>query len=331
MCLALSACSVSPSRSPLGGNYAAPESAPSPNRRAPQALAAKQTTPSDGEAETESTPVKPVLAATPVVAEVAAAKARDTVTYQPLKAGDLIKGEVTLGFDAELHGGPPGMFANSKFQMDSKLRVELKISKVSTHSIDEVQLTVTTLSMHSEFAGHAADAKPEPPEVYDVTLGQSPSIRARNASKPGAEDRALLLALVAPIADFHERWAGSPTLDLEPGWSSKVPVTLPTFPDGHAETIHVGPLAVRYAGRTERDRANDSVPFDLTLPIQYEYGADQGKLELEFSGKTTLSAASGRPTSIDLSGPFSAAREKGPFGATRFTGTTKFSASLSYQ
>jgi hypothetical protein len=327
LCSALSACSVYPSRAPLGGTYHEPVFTTAAVRRVPQP-APPAASASLSEAEPESTPAKPARAAVPVVADARpAATAADTVLYQPLKAGERIQADVTLAFKAELRGGPPGLPTSGTFAMDSKLRVDLKITKVSAQALDELELTVTTLSMHSEFAGQGHDAKSEPPEVYDVTLGHSPSIRARDGSKPDAEDRAVLLVLVAPIVDFHARWAASTALALEPGWSSKVPVSLPTFADGRTETVKVGPLTVRYPGRDARDRASDSVPFDLTLPLQY--GADLGKLDFDFSGKAVLSAASGRPTSIDLSGPFSAQGGR-VAGSMSFSGSTKFTAQLSY-
>ena len=329
VCMALCACSVYPSRAPLGGSYGAPAEAEHADHRAPkQALPVASAAPDEAEAQSPSP--KAPLPAAPVVADAGApVTSADTLLYQPLKAGDRIKADVALSFKAELRGGPPGFPASGSLGMDSKLRVELKLTKVSAQTLDELELTVTTLSMHTEFAGQGSDAKSEPPEVYDVTLGQSPSIRARDGSKPDAEDRAVLLVLVAPIAEFHARWAVSPKLALEPGWSSKVPVTLPSFADGHTETIKVGPLAVRYSGRDGHDRASGSVPFDLTLPLQY--GADMGKLEFELSGKATLSATNARPTSIDLNGPFSAqggaGRDAGPMS---FSGSAKFTAQLSY-
>jgi hypothetical protein len=327
VCIALSACSVYPSRAPLGGTYDAPPGSETADRRAPN-KASPTASASATEAEPEPTSAKPALAAAPALTDaVAEAKPGDTLQYQPLKAGDRIKADVTLTFKAELRGGPPSLPASGSLSMDSKLRVELKVTKVSAQALEELELTVTTLSMHTEFAGQGSDAKSQPPDVYDVTLGQSPSVRARDGSKPDAEDRAVLLVLLAPIADFHARWAASPRLALEPGWSSKVPLTLPNFADGHNETVKVGPLAVRYSGRDRRDIASGSVPFDLTLPLQY--AADMGKLDFELAGKAILNAASGRPTSIDVSGPFSAqgGRDAGPMS---LTGSTKFTAQLGY-
>lgn len=330
VCIALSACSVSPSRVPLGGNYDAPPQTETADRRAPKE-AAPATSAGTNAVEPEATPAKPTPAAASVVANAgAAAKPADTLLYQPMRAGDRVKADVTLTFKAELRGGPSGMPASGSLGMDSKLRVELKITKVSAQALEELELTVTTVSMHTEFAGQGSDAKSEPPEVYDVTLGSSPSIRARNGSKPDAEDRAVLLVLVAPIADFHAHWAASPSLDLKPGWSSKVAVTLPTFADGHTESVKVGPLTVRYSGRDGQDLASGSVPFDVTLPLQY--GAEMGKLDFELSGKAILSATSGRPTSVDVSGPFTAQGGHGRDSSSMtFAGRTQFTAQLSDQ
>jgi len=101
---------------------------------------------------------------------------------------------------------------------------------------------------------------------------------------------------------------------------------VPSFGGGSADTVHVGPFQARYAGR---DAKADAVPFDVKLPIQY--GADLGKLEFELAGKATVSAASGRPTSIDLSGPFTArGGPKGGESEMSFAGSTKFSAQLGY-
>jgi hypothetical protein len=331
VCLVLDACSVNPSRAPLGGNYDAPDAGTSADRHAPQkakeANATSSEAPGAEGSEVNAPKAALAVAAVPVDAGAASASLADTLVYQPLKPGDQIKAEVTLAFSAELRGGPPGMLAGGKLGMDSKMRVELKVVKASTQSLDELELSVTTLSMHSEFGGKITDAKPEPPDVYDVTLsGQSPTIRNRNGSKQDAGDRAVLLILVAPLAEFHSHWARSPSLDLRPGWSSKVPVSVPSFADSGNETVHVGPLGVRYSGRDANGKS-DLVPFELTLPIQY--GADMGKLDFDLAGKAVSSKASGRPTSLELSGPFSA--HGGPSGSQlSFSGSTKFTAALSY-
>ncbi|MEO6598487.1 MAG: hypothetical protein ABIQ16_01350, partial [Polyangiaceae bacterium] len=86
----------------------------------------------------------------------------------------------------------------------------------------------------------------------------------------------------------------------------------------------------RYSGREGQAGASGSVPFDVTLPVQY--GAEMGKLDFELSGKAILSASSGRPTSIDVSGPFTAQGGHGrDSGSTTLEGSTKFTAQLSYQ
>ncbi len=319
-------CGIAPSQAPLGGSYAEQASAAAPDRRA--ATAAQGGAANDEKpAEVEAAPA-PSSAPAPSVAVAPAVSppSIETLHYQSLKAGDQINGEVSLSFNADLTGGPPGM--PSKFSMDARMRVEMKITRASPRSLEELELTVTTLSMRSEFAGRSHDSKQEPPDVYDVTLsGRSPSIRPRNHSKPDDGDRAVLLILVAPLAEFHSRWAASPTLELKPGWSSKVDVKVPSFADSGSDTAHVGPFVARYAGR---DAKTDAVPFDVKLPIQY--GADMGKLDFELAGKAIVSAASARPTSLELGGPFTARGGAGGAGGSEmnFTGTTKFSAQLSY-
>lgn len=328
VCLAFVACGcgVAASPTPLGGNYDAPElgTRAASDRRPP--TPPTPTTPSESDSDAASDgaePVKPKPAAAPVVAD--AQVSDDAVVYQPLKAGDRIEAEITIGFDSERSSGAPGPFGSGTLRMASRQRVELKVSQASAQALDELELTVTTLSMHLEFAGQTKDEKPEPPEVYRVTLGQSPSVRARNGSKPDAAARAVLLALVTPIAEFHAHWGPSPKLDLKPGWSSKVPVTLPSFGDAHSEVVKVGPLAVSYAGRD-----GDHVHFDVALPVQY--GADMGTLDFDLTGQATLSANNGRPTSFDLNGPFKAQLHGGnSHAAPAFSGRTKFSATLRYR
>ena len=137
----------------------------------------------------------------------------------------------------------------------------------------------------------------------------------------------MLLILVAPLAEFQSHWAASPTFELKPGWSSKIDVKVPAFAGSGADTVHVGPLHASYAGR---DAKTDNVPFDLKLPIQY--GADMGKLDFDLAGKAILSAASARPSSLELTGPFTAhGGAKGSASEMSFSGNTKFSAQLSYK
>ncbi len=328
-CLGAVACSALPSRTPLGGSYVEQASAAAPDRRAATpaqgGAAGNEEKSAEAERATAKVSVTPVSAAAAPPPSIAKEPGIETLHYQALKTGDQVKGEVSLSFDADLTGGPPGMA--SKLSIDGRLRVEMKITRASAQSLDELELTVTTLSMHTEFAGRTHDSKQEPPDVYDVTLsGRSPSIRPRNGSKPDDGDRAVLLILVAPLAEFHSHWAASPTLELKPGWSSKVDVKVPAFAGSGGDTVHVGPLQVSYSGR---DTKTDNVPFDLKLPIQYS--ADMGKLDFELAGKTTLNAASARPSSLELSGRFTARGGASGGGAEMsFSGSTKFSAQLSY-
>lgn len=326
VCGLLLSCSVPASRTPLGGRYDLPPTTKSADRSAPkQAQLAPSTRP--GNSEPESVPSAPQAKAAPATTTSIVTSPARALLYRPLKVGDRIEGDVTLGFKADLSGSAPGLPAGGNLSMDSKLRVALKIVKASALALEQVELTVTTVSIHTELAGRGSDAKSEPPETYEVTLGPSPSIRGRAGAKPDSEERVLALVLVAPLADFHARWAAAPGLELEPGWSKRVPVTLPTFDDAHTDSVRVGPLAVRYSGSSARDSASGSVPFDLTLPVQY--AAELGKLELDLSGQATLGTANGRPTSVELSGPFSAegGRSAGPLS---FSGRVKFAAQLSY-
>jgi hypothetical protein len=201
------------------------------------------------------------------------------------------------------------------------------VLKASTQSLDEIALTLTTLSMHSEFGGQSADSKREPPERYDITLsGASPIIRPRAGSKLDPFARVKLAILVVPLAEFYAHWARSPTLELKPGWTSKLslPFAATLFATSKNETLSVGPLSTRF---TARAPASDEVPFELALPV--EYGSNLGKLTFDLSGSTKLNAKSGRPTAFELSGPLRATG--GPHGAQMsVAGTTKFAATLSY-
>ena len=180
LCLGALACGAAPSRSPLGGSYAEQEHAAAPDRRASSTPAAGAPSSEEKSAEAEQAPTTasatPASTAAALVPSVPSGPSVETLHYQALKTGDQVKGDVSLKFDADLTFGPPGM--PSKLSMDGRLRVEMKISKASSQSLDELELTVTTLSMHTEFAGRSHDSKGEPPDVYDVTLsGRSPSIR----------------------------------------------------------------------------------------------------------------------------------------------------------
>ncbi|MEI9949156.1 MAG: hypothetical protein WDO74_09280 [Pseudomonadota bacterium] len=323
----LFACSVLPSRAPLGGNYALPESAPAGDRHA-QAEASASARPDTAASE----PVTAVAAPSATLAAVHAdAVARvapaDALQFEPLQVGSQVKAEVTLSTSAEMRGGPPGMLDNGKLSLDVRLRVEIKVLKASAQSLDEIDLTLTTLSMHSEVGGQGADSKPQPPETYDITLsGPSPTIRARSGAKVDPMERVKIAVLLVPLAEFYAHWARSPTLELKPGWTSKVslPFAATLFATASNEIMRVGPLSARF---TSRAAGSDELPFELGLPV--EYSSDLGKIAFDLSGTAKLNAKSARPSAFDLSGPLSATG--GPRGAQlSVAGTAKFSGSLSY-
>ncbi|HEY3254081.1 MAG TPA: hypothetical protein VGJ91_09045 [Polyangiaceae bacterium] len=325
----LVACAVVPSRAPLGGNYALPEAAPAADRRATPAASAALLP----DAAAASNSVKPAAAPS---ASLAAAEAgplapvatADTIHFEPLQVGSLIKADVTLSASAEMHGAAfPGMPKETKVALDSQLRVEIKVRKLTAQTLDEIELTLTTLSMHVDFAGQASDSKGGAPETYDITLsGSAPSIRATNGSKIHAEDRLKLALFIVPLAEFYAHWARSPSLELKPGWSSKVslPFAATLFAIGQNETMHVGPLDARFSSRAPN---GDELPFELALPV--EYATDMGKVGVDLRGSAKLNAKNARPSAFDLSGPLNAMG--GPRGAqASVTGAVKFAGSFSY-
>jgi hypothetical protein len=319
------ACGYTPSRTPLGGDYTLPAVASAGPRKqhvdAPSSV-------DEATATSDDVPVK-LAHVVPSAVTADAGVATDgveTLHYEPFRAGDQIRADVTLSFSAEIQGGPPELFnKDSKMRLDAKLHVDLKVLKSSAQSLDELEVTLTPVSVHTDFAGQTSDSKQDPPDTYDVTLsGQAPNIRSQSGTPLEPEDRATLTVLITPLVEFHNHWARSPSLALKPGWSSKVPLTAPAFMAAPGDTVHVGPLAVRYPGR---DASAVGVPFELSLPI--EYGTDLGKLNLDFSGKAVVGTAKGRPLSIEMNGPLSGTG--GPNGAQfGLRGSAKFAAALSY-
>lgn len=325
-CLAIAACSVSPSRTPLGGSYTSPTTAPEIDRQAH----AKSAVPSheDAGSAPEALPVAALVAPSPSLAgghTPAKAPDADTLRYEPLKTGDRIKANVSLSFSLDMQGGPPGMGPNAKLSQDMSQRVELKIIKASAQSLDELEVTLALVSMHSEFAGHGTDQKDEPAKTFDVTLsGRSPSLRARDGSKVRSEERAIVTALIVPIVEFHAHWSRSASLELKPGYAVRVPISVASLFDTGNDKIQIGPFTASYAGR---DAGSDQVPFAVTLPIKYH--TDAGQLDFDLSGTAKVNASQGRPTGIDLSGAIDA--HGGPSGQEiSMRGTTKLSATLSY-
>ena len=323
--VAFVACGVTPSRAPLGGNYSAIEAPSRPHQPRAQGVpsAGGNVALNQDAPERRAGAVSALATATP--AAVAVADAADTLRYDPFQTGDQIRGEVTFSLAAELSGSSADLRgSNNKLALDTKLHVDMKVLKTSAQSLDELEVTLTPISLHTDFDGHSSDSKQDPPETYDVILsGQSPSIRAQSGAPLEKEGRAILIVLITPLVEFHSRWARSPTLSLTTGWSSKVPLAAPPFMAAPGDTVRVGPLAVRFNGR---DRGAGSVPFELSLPI--EWTSDLGLLNFDFNGRALLGTR-GRPLALDLSGPLTG--NAGPSGS-RFSlrGTAKFAATLSY-
>jgi hypothetical protein len=137
------------------------------------------------------------------------------------------------------------------------------------------------------------------------------------------EDRIALVVLLTPLLEFHGHWARSPSLSLTPGWNSSVPLAPPAFLRAPTETVHVGPLSLRYHGR---DGNAAGTPFEIGLPI--EWITDLGTLRFECSGRATL-GAKGRPVSLELSSPITG--NIGPAGSQfAVHGTAKLAATVSY-
>jgi hypothetical protein len=320
--LAVVGCGVTPSRAPLGGNYVVADPESPPDRHAHKQDAAEALEP-----EQEAlAPAKVVVV--PAVADAdadVAAPSVNTLRYEPLKTGDQIKAELSISFKAEMESGGRGVLpGNGSVGIDARFRVDLKITRASTQTLDELELTMTPISLKTEFGGHTTEVAQTAEKTFDITLaGRSPSVRERGGDKLDTEERAVLMLLVTPLTDFHEHWTRSPTLELEAGWSAKSAVSVPSFMSASSDTMHIGPFTARYAGR---EAVSDQVPFQVALPIQY--GTDIGKLDFDLAGTARLSSAKARPVSIDLSGPVSGGG--GPHGEVSFHGSAKFAATLSY-
>ncbi len=322
--LAFTACGVAASRTPLGGNYAVAEGSPARDRTAASATAITAAEPTaEPEPAAKTSSAVPALAAlvdagAPLVANT------NLLRYDPLKVGDKIKVEVGLSFDLSLETGHQGVIpGDGKLGIEAKYRFELKVTQASAQTLDELEVTVTPLAMHTHYGEHTTEAPLSPAEKFQVTLGRSPSVKAPNGSASDDEGRAALLLLCTTLADFHEHWARSPTLELKSGWSSKSPISVPSSLNSHGETLQAGPFVATY---TNRDASTDRIPFEIALPATY--GGAIGKLDFNLSGVARLSAAQARPLSMDLSGP--ASGSGGPRGELSARGLTKFNATFSY-
>ncbi|MEO8904038.1 MAG: hypothetical protein ABI488_17005 [Polyangiaceae bacterium] len=318
---AFTACGVAASRAPLGGNYAIAESPATRNRTATSASAVAEATEPKPAPLASNTVVASALladAGAPLVADA------NRLHYDPLKIGDKVKAEVKVSFDLELQSGHPGVIpGDGKVGVDARYRLDLKVTQASAQTLDELEVTVTPLSMRTRYGEHAREAPLDAAETFQVTLGRSPSVKASTGSASQEQGRAALLLLCSSLAAFHERWARSPNLELNSGWSSKSPVSVPRFLNRQGEVLQVGPFVATY---THRDTSADRVPFELALPASY--GGALGKLDFDFKGTAQLSAAQARPLSIELSGP--ANGSAGPQGELSARGFSKFEASLSY-
>ena len=282
----------------------------------------------DDDAPTADAPQKP---AAPVAVQIKAdagiaPDAPDTIRYDPLKAGDQIRAEVSFSVSAELESGSTELRGhNSPMRLEAKVRVDLKILKSSAQSLDELEVTLTPVSMHTEIDGQSSDSTQDPAQTFDITLaGQTPNIRATGGAPVEKEARAMLTVLITPLIEFHNHWARAPTLALKPGWSSKVPLAAPAFMASPGDNVRVGPLQVRYDGR---EGSAKNAAFALSLPI--EWASDIGKLNFDFNGRAALAVDKGRPLSLELSGPLTG--NAGPAGTQiGLHGSAKFAAILSY-
>jgi hypothetical protein len=318
------ACGSAPSRAPLGGNYAVADPESPRDRQAHEEDAAKPP-PSQPKPVPEAPPAAKALAEQSLADAGAAAANADSLRYEPLKSGDQIKGELSVSLKAGMDTrGMQVLPGNGLIEIDAKFRVELKVVRASAQTLDELEMTLTPISLKTEFGGNSTEVPQTEAKTFDITLsGHSPSVRERGGDKLTAEERAVLIVLVTPLSGFHEHWALSPTLELRSGWSAKVPVSVPAFMSASSDTMHIGPFTARYTGR---GTASDQVPFQVTLPIQY--GTAIGKLDFDLAGVAQLSSSKARPVSIDLSGPVSGSG--GPHGELSFHGSAKFAATLSY-
>ncbi len=323
--LAFTACGVAASRAPLGGNYAVADGPASRDRTAASASAVAAADPIP--APEPAAQVAGALTAAPVPVTDAGAPVianANLIHYDPLKVGDKVKVEVNVTFDLALQTGHEGVVpGDGKLGIDAKYRFDIKVTQASAQTLDELEVTVTPLAMRTHYGAHTTEAPLDPAEKFTITLGRSPSVKAPSGSTSDEEGRAALLLLCTTLADFHEHWARSPSLELKSGWSSKSPISVPPFLNSHGEVLQAGPFVAKYSGR---DATTDRVSFDIALPASY--GGAIGKLDFDLKGIAQLGAAQARPLTIDLSG--AANGSGGPRGELSARGFTKFNATFSY-
>lgn len=316
----LTACALSPSRVPLGGNYAIAEAEPEEHGERPASEAPNPPTDVAPIPDVVA-PEAPKLAPAPAVSEPAAHT--NTLHYVPLKRGDSVKADVTISLKATLSGVHAALPGNGELGLDATFRADIKITQASAQTLDELELTLTPTALTTRFGGKSSEMPAGSPKTFEVTLGNSPSVRERGGGKPDTEERAVLMLLVAPLAEFHERWARSPTLELKSGYSGQAPVTVPAILGRSSDSMHIGPFTARYTGR---ESTGEGAPFQIALPI--EYRTDLGKLGFDLTGSARLSSEQARPIAIDLTGPV-----EGSGGQQReieVHGSAKLSARLTY-
>ncbi len=319
----LAACALAPSRAPLGGNYAqpTPEVAENPKQKPPDAPA----TPASDDDETAKTepPASSASSASPITsASPPSAPSQDTATlrYDPLKAGERVHMAVQLSIDARVDGMPADMGA-AAMKIDAKAKVDIKIEKASAQALEQLEVTFTPLSMHTEFNGQGSDSSQDPPSVYDVSAsGSSPKIVPRSG-KLEREDRLTLLLFLAPLLEFHQHWGPAPTLTPTAGYHASIPLSAPAFMTEASDKTKLGPLVVRFDG----PRTSERTPFELALPL--EVSTDFGKFSVALTGSAELGAKA-RPISTELAGPCTGNVD--PNGAVSIRGDAKISAKLSY-
>jgi len=318
-------CGLQPSSTPLGGNYASPEAPTAKNHTATARVEPKSeiTLP----AATPVTASAPPSSPSPAVVTSTAAAARDELRYVPLKAGDRVAIELSLAISADaIADGSAAMGGSQSFRMQGNAHLDVKITRASPQALDELELTFVPGNFQGAFGKEVINETSGRPKTYDVTLtGNHPGVVKHGASiDDDSMQQALIGLLVLPLSEFHEHWAATPTLELKPGWSSTVPLSLPAFMTKGRGTVSVGPLAVRYSGR---EQPTNPAPFTLSLPCSADFGV--GKVKLDLTGSARLSAAQARPIALNVTGPVSG---DGSIGNTHLGlhGTAKLDATLSY-
>ncbi len=227
--LVLIACGLAPSRAPLGGDYSVAETAPGRDLRAQNSDRAPVL-----EAAEVPPPAPPTVGVVGPAAALSAARPSapaDSLRYDLLKTGDSMKAELSVSFNAELVNGGRGVLpGNGALGLDAKLLIEVKVTRASAQSLDELELTITPDAIRTEIAGNISQLPQAPPKTFELNMaGRSPTLRAHGGATLDAQERAALMLLLTPLLSFHEHWARSPTLELVSGWSRETSLPCPRF------------------------------------------------------------------------------------------------------